>query len=220
MNRLHAALLTFVLLVAGGAVHGYWSERWRAADDLEYGVEHLPKVPLEFDGWKAEERESKEDEFAQAGARGYWTRMYRKDGKELLVILMIGRPGRMSVHTPEVCYRGAGFEIAGPPKTHEIFDVADASGTGTGTGTAKSMPSFWTATFRKTGVTTTELQLYWAWNGGDGWMSPKSPRWEFAGRPALCKLYLSQLRVGAADEHHVDEFLQKFVPLVDSTLAR
>jgi len=106
--------------------------------------------------------------------------------------------------------RGAGFEMSGPPKAHEIVDVA-AKG---------SKSSFWTATFRKAGVTTTELQLYWAWNGGDGWKSPKSPRWDYAGKPALCKLYLSQLRSGAADERHVDEFLQKFVPLVDAAVSR
>jgi hypothetical protein len=210
MTRIHATLLTLVLLVAGGAIHGFYSERWRPAVDLEYGVEHLAQVPLEFDGWVAEERESKEAEFNRAGARGYWTRMYRKDGQEILVILMIGRPGRMAVHTPEVCYRGAGFEISGPPKAHEIGD-----------GVAKgAKPMFWTATFRKAGVTTTELQLYWGWNGGDGWKSPKSPRWDYAGRPALCKLYLSQLRSGAADEHHVDEFLQQFLPLVDKAVSR
>src|SRR5437667_370335 len=102
MTRIRASILTIVLLVAGGAVHGYYAERWRAADDLEYGVEHLSRIPLEFDGWTAEVRESKPAEFDRAGARGYWTRMYRKDGQEILVILMIGRPGRMSVHTPEV----------------------------------------------------------------------------------------------------------------------
>ena len=95
-------------------MHGFYAERWRAADELELGVERLPTVPLEIDGWKAEERESDAGRVREAGARGYWTRTYRKDGHEILAILMVGRAGRMSVHTPEVCYRGAGYELLGP----------------------------------------------------------------------------------------------------------
>jgi Protein of unknown function (DUF3485) len=209
MTRVLACILTLGLLVGGGLVHGYYAERWRSADDLEHGVERLPTVPLEIDGWKAEERESDAAEFAQAGARGFWTRTYRKDGHEVLAILMVGRAGRMSVHTPEVCYRGAGYELSGPPVRHEAKDGAE------------KLAAFWTATFAKPGTTGSELQLYWGWNGGDGWKAPTSPRWEFAGRPALYKLYLSQVRAGTdADERHVDEFLRSFLPALDDAVSR
>src|SRR5262249_46573320 len=137
MNRLVACILTFALLVGGGLVHGLNAERWRASSDLELGVERVPTVPLEVDGWVAEVRDSHAAELDQAGARGYWTRTYRKDGHEILAILMVGRAGRMAVHTPEVCYRGAGYELFGPAKQHEVVD-----------GT-KKLASFWTATFVK-----------------------------------------------------------------------
>jgi Protein of unknown function (DUF3485) len=209
MIRVLACLLTLALLIGGGLVHGFYAERWRAADDLEHGVERLPTVPLDIDGWKAEERESDAAEFAQAGARGYWTRTYRKDGHEILAILMVGRAGRMSVHTPEVCYRGAGFELTGPPKQHGITEDGDRSA------------AFWTATFAKPGSAGSDLQLYWGWNGGDGWKAPTSPRWEFAGRPALYKLYLSQIRnEPAVDERRMDEFLRKFLPAIDDAVSR
>jgi hypothetical protein len=190
-------------------VHGFYAERWRAADDLEFGARRLPMVPLDIDGWKAEERESDAAEFAQAGARGYWTRAYRKDGNEILAVLMVGRAGRMAVHTPEVCYRGAGYELTGPPTVHDVKDEG------------AKLAGFWMATFAKPGAAGSDLQLYWGWNGGDGWKAPTSPRWDYAGRPALYKLYLSQVRTGsAADERHMDEFLRTFLPAVETSLSR
>ena len=128
---------------------------------------------------------------------------------ELLAVLMVGRAGRMAVHTPEVCYRGAGYELSGPPSQH---DVTEDGG---------RRAAFWTATFVKPNTSGSDLQLYWGWNGGDGWKAPTSPRWEFADRPALYKLYLSQVRTGAAaDERHMDEFLRKFLPAVETSLSR
>jgi hypothetical protein len=210
MKRTLACILALALLVGGGLVHGLNAERWRTADDVERGAERLPTVPLEVDGWQAEVRESDAAEFEQAGARGYWTRTYRKDGHEILVILMVGRSGRMAVHTPEVCYRGAGYELFGPPKQHEVA-VGDSSGA--------KVAGFWTASFVKPGANGSELQLYWGWNGGDGWKAPTSPRWEFAGRPVLYKLYLSQVSNGAAaDQRLVDDFLRKFVPAAEQVV--
>jgi hypothetical protein len=113
----------------------------------------------------------------------------------------------MSVHTPEVCYRGAGYELFGPPVRHDVKDAVTPA-------------AFWTATFVKPNTTGSDLQLYWGWDGGDGWKAPTSARWEFAGRPALYKLYLSQVRTGtAADERHVDEFLRSFLPALDVAVS-
>src|SRR5436853_6916844 len=111
MNRLLAFLLGLAVLIAGGVVHGVYAERWHKSSALEDAVALVPNVPGSFDGWQSELQTTDAAEFAQAGAEGYWSRVYRKDGKEFLVILMVGRSGRMSVHTPDVCYRGAGFDL-------------------------------------------------------------------------------------------------------------
>src|SRR4051794_23502366 len=117
MPKLVATLVAVVLLVSAGVVHGLWTERWQPSPALEDAAEKVARVPLRFGDWVGKEGEPDPEAFAMAGARGYWTRTYTNErtGESVLVILMCGRAGRMSVHTPEVCYRGAGFDLADTP---------------------------------------------------------------------------------------------------------
>ena len=126
MSRAIAFSLGLALLLAGGVVHGLHAERWTQSSAREEAVGKLPAVPMTVGGWVAEEQPTDDKEYAQAGAQGYWARMYRKDAKEFLVILMVGRGGRMAVHTPEVCYRGAGFEMTGSPALYAVRTMEGA----------------------------------------------------------------------------------------------
>ena len=210
MIRAFAILLTLSLLVVGGIVHGLYSDRWRTTRELEDGIGRLPTVPLDIAGWKGEDQPTKDDEFAQAGALGYWSRLYRKDNHEILVILMVGRAGRMSVHTPEVCYQGAGYKMNGSPNSHKMRDAGGAL-----------VADFRTANFVKPGQAQSELQLFWTWNVGEGWNAPANPRWQFAGKPALFKLYFSHAVAGlsaGAPKRHMDDFLRSFIPALEDSL--
>ena len=210
MIRAVAILLTLALLLTGGIVHGLYSDRWRTTRELEDGIERLPSVPLEVADWKGEEQPTKDDEFAQAGATGYWSRIYRKEKHEILVILMVGRAGRMSVHTPEVCYQGAGYKISGSPRNHKLLGVA-----------GDEVADFRTANFVKPGQAHSELQLFWTWNAGEGWTAPINPRWQFAGKPALYKLYFSHAVAGlsaSTPKRQMEDFLRSFIPALEDAL--
>ena len=211
MSRSIAFVLGLAVLLAGGVVHGLYAERWQNSTAREDAIAKLPGVPMTVGAWVAEDQPTDAQEYAQAGAQGYWARMYRKDAKEFLVILMVGRAGRMAVHTPEVCYSGAGFEIAGSPALY----TARAPG-------GAELGSFWSANFLKPAVVTTELQLSWTWSDGSLWKAPKSPRTTFAGHPALYKLYLSQDVSGLggdAGAKNRDEFLRVFLPALNEALG-
>jgi hypothetical protein len=211
MARFIACTLAVLLLVTSGVVHGLYSGRWSTTAELDAGIARVPTVPMEFDGWKAELGESNADEFAQAGAIAYWTRKYRKDGNEVLAILMVGRAGRMAVHTPEVCYAGAGYGLVGQPSPYLLKGAGD-----------KELGTFWTASFKKPGPSGSDLQLYWGWNDGAGWKAPDNPLWTYSGRPVLYKLYLSQQVVGMTGPtatNLMDDFLRSFVPVLDATLG-
>jgi hypothetical protein len=148
--------------------------------------------------------------FALAGARSYWVRTYthRTSGASVLTVLMCGRAGKMAVHTPEVCYRGAGYDLPDTPTAIVLRDESDAlAGT------------FWTARFAKQTGTTRDLRLYWAWNAGDEWQAPANPRWEFRGRPYLYKLYASHELTGPSDADATAEFLRELLPVLKETLA-
>src|SRR4051794_39829223 len=126
MPRPAAILTAFALLLATGVAHGLRTERWSPSPALQEAVARVPHVPRAFGDWQGEDVEGDAESFGQTGARGWGVRNYvnRRDGSRVQAILMCGRPGRMSVHTPEVCYRGAGYEMLADPTGAVIRDEA------------------------------------------------------------------------------------------------
>jgi hypothetical protein len=121
---------------------------------------------------------------------------------------MCGRAGRMAVHTPEVCYRGAGFDLFESPVTKVI---RDASGGEAGV--------FLSARFSKQSTGLHELRLYWAWGDGTDWQAPSNPRWAFRGRPYLYKLYVSHELEGPPSADVTAGFLRELLPALKETLS-
>jgi hypothetical protein len=121
----------------------------------------------------------------------------------VLAILMCGRAGKMAVHTPDVCYRGAGYDVGGDASAFKL----DGG-------------QFWTARFtKKAAGKSSSLRLYWAWNSRAAWEAPTSPRWHFRGESFLYKLYVShEMTHGTRDADVTAEFLKEFVPQLNGTL--
>jgi hypothetical protein len=209
MTRLLPALTALTLLLTAGLLHGLWSERWRPSGALEEAASRLHGVPLEFGDWQGKDVEADAEAFAQAGARSYWARSYthRHGDDAVLVILMCGRAGKMAVHTPEVCYRGAGYDVLDTPAHAVLRDDAD-----------DEFGTFWNARFAKQAGATGELRLYWAWGDGAGWQAPTNPRWEFRGRDFLYKLYASHERAGSGDTDVTADFLRQLLPELHKVL--
>jgi len=218
--RWTAFATSLAILLVTGWVHGQWSGRWQSEDSLLAAVARVEEVPMEIGDWKAEAEESDRSAFFQTGARGYWTRKYTHASSKhsLLVILMCGRAGRMSVHTPEVCYQGAGYKLAGMPEPWTVqwqASVADAPGSPEIV--HESSGSFWTAQFRKDAGFSGNLRLFWSWNNRGTWQALSSPRWETRGEKFLYKMYISHETVGS-DTHLAQEFMQEFLPVLQKTL--
>jgi hypothetical protein len=211
MRKTLPLLTGLVLLSLAALVHGVWTGRWETGRALEDACARVGEVPLAFGDWKAEELPPDREAFARAGARGYWMRLYRngQSGEAITVLLMCGRAGKMSVHTPDLCYGGAGYEIVGEPARARIA-AAGASA------------EFWSARFRKPGPAgDSALRIHWAWSTGATWEAPERPRWHFAGAPCLYKLYV--VREATADSTEGDPnllFLQVFLPELEKTLFR
>jgi len=208
MTRLVPALTALTLLVATGVVHGLWTERWRPSDALEQAAARLADVPLQIGDWQGKAIDVDAEAFAQAGARGYWARSYtRPGGDSVLVVLMCGRPGKMAVHTPEVCYSGAGYELFEAPTAQVMRDDTDVE-----------HGVFWSGRFTKqTGGS--DLRLYWAWGEGYDWQAPTNPRWTFRGQPFLYKLYAShEITTGQVGDPTA-ELLTELLPVLRKNLA-
>lgn len=178
--------------------------------ELDEAAARVADVPLNFADWRGLEETSDEASFLMTGANGYWTRTYvheyRKDAVH--VILMCGRPGRMAIHTPEVCYRGAGYELREEPSVVGIKEIPGSQ--------------WWTGMFLKQASNPTRLQLFWAWNSRGDWEAATAPRWQYRGEPYLFKLYVSRDVGSQAGKDLRSElthdFLRDFVPVLKQSL--
>jgi Protein of unknown function (DUF3485) len=205
-----AFLAALAMLFASGLLYHLLA---KDSGELDAAAERVALVPSVIGAWQAQDEETDRESFEQAGAKNYWMRTYTHAStkESILVILMCGRAGKMSVHTPEVCYRGAGFELQDQPAPCPLRSkTGDAFG------------DFWTARFKKQSVPPAHLRLYWAWNARGTWEAAPSPRWQFRGEPFLYKLYVSrdisrQPGVAAAADVTAD-FMREFLPVADRTL--
>jgi hypothetical protein len=209
MVRFIPWITALTLLLSVGLVHGLWTERWHASAALEHACAQVETVPLEIGDWQGSDVEVDNGLFALAGARAYWARTYtdRRGGGTVLAILMCGRSGKMSVHTPEICYRGAGYDLLQEPARTILRDDAD-----------EELGTFWSARFSRQSGTANDLRLYWAWSAGDGWEAPVNPRWAFRGRPYLYKLYVSHELAASSDLDPSAEFLRQLLPVLKERL--
>jgi hypothetical protein len=182
MTRTAAIALAAGLLLLCGIAHGLRADRWQPSAALADALPRIERVPLDLGDWKATPVQADKAAFDQAGAQAWWVRQYRHPRRDvpLTVVLMCGRAGRMAVHTPEVCYQGAGYELYETPLA---TPVRGADGEELGT--------FFTARFTKAAGRGSDLRLYWAWNHSGPWQAAANPRWEFRGQPFLYKLYVS-----------------------------
>src|SRR5262245_10682764 len=113
MMRSLPILLAAGLLALDGYVYGLWTNRWQTSQAIPAAVARLDQVPMAFGDWQGENLEPlSAREVEQAGFEGYISRVYknRRTGSALNVLLACGRAGPMSVHTPDVCYRGRGYQ--------------------------------------------------------------------------------------------------------------
>lgn len=209
-----AVLAALVIIVASGAVQGFWTGRWSVSRDLERRVAELKNVPQKIGDWEGTENPLDPRVLREAGIAGSVSRHYRnrRTGDAVSLLLVCGRPGPISVHTPEICFRGTGFEPSGETKR-----VSAGSG-------SSSVDDLWAAEFTKPGtVLPQRLRILYSWNANGTWKASQNPRWDFGGFPALYKLYVVQeLPAGVRDQSSEEDlgldFVHALLPLLSKTL--
>jgi hypothetical protein len=201
-------IAALVVLLVSGLVHGFWTQRWHSAEALTGAVVRVHAVPLHAGNWKGVNLDVDPELYEQARAVGYWMRRYTNGatGDSISVILMCGRAGHMAVHTPDICYRGAGYEMVGEPARYRLPGSAACE--------------FWAASFRLPGLAgVADLEIYWTWGADNSWKAPSSPRLAFGGQPYLFKLYVVREAPGNPLQDPVTaDFLRQFMPELEAAL--
>ena len=213
MTRALTFAIGLAVVIASGVVYGAWTQRWQKSADLEARAALLRDLPADVGRWKSQPVELESDSLAMAGAEGWWARRFTDDrtGSQVLVILLCGRPGPISVHRPETCYGGAGFALAAPPirYTPQRADGAAAA-------------EFWTGKFKQPEVGGQELRIFWSWYGDGAWQAADNPRLTFAHLQVLYKLYVVRETDGYAerlDDDPAGDFLGALMPTLTHTLS-
>ena len=122
------------------------------------------------------------------------------------MLLVCGKGGPISVHTPDVCYAGAGYRQTAPQARLTAGESA-----------------LWAAPFEKPDVLTPQrLTVVWAWShDGKEWVAPDNPRSVCAWQPALYKLYVVHTLPPAATgaDAVVQDFVTDFLPPLRAALS-
>jgi hypothetical protein len=196
-----AAIVASLLLAASGLVHGLWTDRWGAPPDITGAAEALHKLPMEIGPWKGKMGKVTPPGAGVAGCV-YRDYEHRQTGAVVSLFIVCGRPGPVSIHTPEACYGASGFTVGG----RQRIEVAGHG-------------RFWRSDATKTTATDEFRQrIVYGWHGSAGWAAPDDPRTAFPTERILHKLYVVRELNGAAANvrgEPCEEFLRAALPELD-----
>ena len=206
-------LVSLALVGAMGVVHGVFSDRWGPSEQLERAVVGLDRVPAQFGEWSGTDITIDPAVLRVAGIeRGVFRRYHNsRTGDTVSILLVCGRGGPISVHTPDVCYEGAGYRQLAPEQRQDLD------------GEGGRVDSFNAARFGKPGIVPVQMQIYWGWSlDGVAWQAPENPRMSLARARALYKMYVvREYAPGSPAEstNTCEDFLREFRPEVRKALA-
>jgi hypothetical protein len=200
--------------VGGGWLHGHMIQRWGQAEALKMAAEQLQGgLPQRVGPWqliKTHELEEGVVEVLQCA--GYLHGVYTNDqtGDTIVVALVAGPSGPISVHTPEICYSAQDYEMAGDRQQVALRD------------SSSQIHTLWQIDARSRHAGRPHLRLLYGWSSGGAWQAASGPRFAFAGLPVLYKLQLA----GPPDTHlsansldACQDFLSGFLSQIQSRLV-
>src|SRR5262245_857130 len=119
MLRFCLSVTVFALLVAGGLVHGVWSNRWH--DPFQDRAAELNRLPMTIGDWDG--RAGDNDVVPPAQRTSSLVRFYsnRANGNVVSIYLTYGPKGPLCFnHTPLGCYPSNGYTLIGEPTKYPL----------------------------------------------------------------------------------------------------
>ena len=176
-------------------------------------TENMETVPASFNNWKSEDSPLSPEEFERTDCTAYVSRNYTNTStaKQVSVYSVVGTARHVTIHSPDWCYVGAGFTMENQPQPYIIQIDGENH-------------EFTTATFSKnSNEGLKRLRIFWSYTEDGTWHGPSSPKSYFAGKPALCKVYL--ITSISPDDKDIDGdpsigFAKEFMPLITKELLR
>jgi hypothetical protein len=183
-------------------IEGHYLNRWGTPADLSAAAKQVEGFPREFGPWTfAGEGDKLADTICEElGLAGYLSRSYahRESGAVANVLLMVGQPGPLLRHPPNICYANRANEQVGDTTK---FQVA-----------ATSPPSeFKLLEYKRPqSVTNDRFLVAYSMSTGPVWQVPNLPRLEFGAAPMLYKVQLLLTLDPSQSHEQGAELMQQF----------
>jgi exosortase len=195
-------------------VDGLWTNRWKTSQELRHAVSCLDRVPMAIGDWRARPETLDPQALEQVEVDGGVLRRYEnsRTGRTISLILVCGRPGPVVIHTPELCFPGAGYEQV-RAKSMRLMVHPDR---------LQDPDRFLLADFvQHESFPPDRLRIYWSWKAKGRWDVLANPLVTFAPQPFLYKLYLvhrTSPGFEQAEDDSLRDFLGRLLPELDRSL--
>lgn len=206
-TKLGLAGLAVVVFTLGPAVlHGSYSGRWGTPPQQSTAAAAIDEFPRQLGEWVAvadgeplTPRIQKE-----LGVAGYIHRAYRHPDLErtALVLLMVGQPGPLVRHPPDICYGS---------RANTLLDEDRVRVPTSGDQPASE---FRVLSYEPNTQLLESFQVAYAFSAGGTWSVPRMPRIAFGGEPLLYKAQVQvpeQSEVEGDAEKAMELLLTEFV---------
>jgi hypothetical protein len=200
-------LAAAAIVIAAGLVHGRITDRWGVPTAVSDAAGRLEQLPDEIGGWQGTREEVSPRILAAAGAHGIIIREYRSPrGDQVRIMLVCGRPGPVTRHPPNVCFTGAGLQQVSAINAVDVPQALHQGGN-----------RFARCQFAHEG-NPARMTTWWSFSAnGRDWQMPSDPRFAFAAKGWLYKLYVVAIE---NDDERVIAERDAFVDQVLAELAR
>ena len=198
-------VIALAIIVPVGIVKGRWTGRWTPSETFNFRLAAIGRIPLNIGDWTGRDINPEARTYERSGVvGGRMIRYENASGEAISVMIVCGRPGPTSVHTPEACYAGAGYE---PASARVPISVSDEQ---------EGADELWASDFLKEDTATPEyLRIFHGWSIGGPWRASVNPRRDFAGSDSLYKIYvvrpMSRVAAGPSSDPAI-AFMRRLFP--------
>lgn len=209
MKQLPVIALTAVLVstIGVGILQGRISNRWGLQTNAENAAEQLRRsLPKEVGNWRVRSDDKLPPNVVKIlQCPAYISRAYehQQTGDVVNVAVLLGPPGPISVHTPEVCYSSRDFTKDGERRRVNVTDLS------------KNAHSLWSLSLKGNTLDVSSLRVFYGWSTGGIWGAPEYPRFGFGSLPHLYKLQVAVTDHPSSKAIEFDagqDFLECFLP--------
>jgi len=221
MNKRTAPLLIGIIIISAVTLAitvyaGNLTGRWGTFTGFDEARNALKQLPMQIGDWKAE----KEGELSQGSITmlriqdSYISRAYKNSVTQAVVYVtvMVGPTGKITVHTPEICFGGKDYEKE-TTRTAVPLDVQLTSGD-------EIVDTFWRLNFIGRAVDiNNRISFYWGVSTGDvstgiGWTAVEKPRVTYQMYRYVYKIQAEAYSGASEEADNVKQFLEDCLPTI------